>query len=56
MWVRIQILQRFARTFLHASLRYRTRLETFEASDTGVIAERGRPAEEMAAPVSLLLL
>ena len=50
------ILQRFARTFPHASLRYRTRLETFEASETGVIAERGRPAEEMAAPVSLLLL
>ena len=33
------ILQRFARTFPHASLRYRTRLETFEASETGVIAE-----------------
>jgi 2-polyprenyl-6-methoxyphenol hydroxylase-like FAD-dependent oxidoreductase len=30
------ILQSFARTFPHVSLRYRTRLETFEESDKGV--------------------
>ena len=33
------ILQRFARTFPHVSLRYRTRLDSFEASATGVIAK-----------------
>ncbi len=33
------ILQRFARTFPHVSLRYRTRLESFEASESGVTAE-----------------
>src|SRR5437868_6112251 len=33
------ILQEFARTFAHVSLRYRTRLETFEQSDSGVRAE-----------------
>jgi len=33
------ILQRFARTFAHVTLRYRTRLEGFEASQTGVTAE-----------------
>ena len=33
------ILQRFARTFPHVSLRYRTRLESFEASDAGVTVE-----------------
>ena len=33
------ILQRFARTFPSVSLRYRTRLESFEASESGVTAE-----------------
>jgi 2-polyprenyl-6-methoxyphenol hydroxylase-like FAD-dependent oxidoreductase len=33
------ILQRFARTFSHVSLRYRTRLEAFEESDSGVSAK-----------------
>src|SRR5712671_1946483 len=33
------ILQNFARTFPHVSLRYRTRLETFEQSESGVRAE-----------------
>jgi 2-polyprenyl-6-methoxyphenol hydroxylase-like FAD-dependent oxidoreductase len=33
------ILQRFARTFANVGLRYRTRLESFEASETGVTAE-----------------
>jgi 2-polyprenyl-6-methoxyphenol hydroxylase-like FAD-dependent oxidoreductase len=33
------ILQRFARTFSQVSLRYRTRLEGFEASRAGVTAE-----------------
>src|SRR5690349_7209602 len=33
------ILQRFARSFPHVTLRYRTRLESFEASDGGVTAE-----------------
>ncbi len=32
------ILQRCARTFSHVDLRYRTRLESFEASDDGVTA------------------
>jgi 2-polyprenyl-6-methoxyphenol hydroxylase-like FAD-dependent oxidoreductase len=33
------ILQRYARTFPHVDLRYRTRLESFEASDDGVTAD-----------------
>jgi 2-polyprenyl-6-methoxyphenol hydroxylase-like FAD-dependent oxidoreductase len=33
------ILQAFARTFAHVNLRYRTRLETFEQSESGVRAE-----------------
>src|SRR5262249_7279305 len=33
------ILQRFASGFSYVSLRYRTRLESFEQSDTGVSAE-----------------
>ena len=33
------ILQRFARTFPNVDLRYRTRLESFEASDDGVTAD-----------------
>jgi len=33
------ILQRFARAFPHVSLRYRTRLESFEATEAGVTAE-----------------
>jgi 2-polyprenyl-6-methoxyphenol hydroxylase-like FAD-dependent oxidoreductase len=35
------ILQRLARTFPHVSLRYRTRLDSFAVSDTGVTAEIG---------------
>ena len=33
------ILQRFARGFPHVSLRYRTRLESFEVTEQGVVAE-----------------
>jgi 2-polyprenyl-6-methoxyphenol hydroxylase-like FAD-dependent oxidoreductase len=33
------ILQSYARTFAHVNLRYRTRLETFEQSESGVRAE-----------------
>ena len=33
------ILQRFARAFRHVALRYHTRLESFEASRNGIIAE-----------------
>ncbi len=33
------ILQKFARSFPHVRLRYRTRLESFEATDGGVVAE-----------------
>jgi 2-polyprenyl-6-methoxyphenol hydroxylase-like FAD-dependent oxidoreductase len=33
------ILQAFARTFPHVALRYQARLESFEASATGVVAE-----------------
>ena len=33
------ILQSFARTFAHVRLRYRTRLESFEATDSGISAD-----------------
>src|SRR5262245_31592715 len=33
------ILQGFARTFAHVHLRYRTRLESFEATDSGISAD-----------------